>query len=183
MIDARNPLLALLRGAVLLAILAIVSGCASPQASTGQVRPTAATKPDSAVTPRPTSSTFLSTCGELYTLQVAGQIVSIGQCAGTLSTHSAPRIAVRLGLTFTLAPVGGRWATDVGVPASDTPAVVSLKAVPTPTAPATYVAHRVGTATLSTVTAFCTDGPVRTAGVGGSPTQRECPVAVVVVTP
>jgi hypothetical protein len=183
MIDARKPLLALLRGAVLLAILAVVSGCASRQPSTGQVQPATVTRPDSAVTPRPTSSTFLSTCGSLYTLQVEGQIVPIGQCAGTLSTHSAPRIAVRLGLTLTLTPVGGRWATDVGVPASDAPAVVSLNTAPSPTEPATYVAHRVGMAMLSTVTAFCTDGPVRTAAVGGSPALRECPVADVVVTP
>ena len=175
MIDTRRPLLALLAGAVLLAIFAIVSGCTTHQPSTRQVRPTTATKPDSAVASRPTGSTFLSTCGELYTLQVKGQTLRIGSCADTLSTRSAPRISLRDGQTFVLAPVGGRWATNVDIPTSDTPAVVSLKAPPSRSEAAIYTAHHVGSATLSTVTAFCTDGPVRRAAMGGSPATPRVP--------
>jgi len=140
--------------------------------------------PTSTTTPRGTASTFVSFCGEVYALQVQGQTFRrLGSCAGTLSVHSSPRIHLREGQTFALVPVGGRWGTYLGVPTSDAPNVVSLKAPPSAKEPATYVARRAGTATLSTITTFCTDGPVHPAPVGGSTAVRECPVVEVLVTP
>ena len=130
---------------------------------------------------RSASKNVISTCGSAYTLHSASGTVVIGSCAGTLSVATAAKLHLSVGEMFTLSPVREvSGASDFGVARSTDPDVVGLVRND-PKGAATYQARSVGSATVTTASIFCTDGPPSEPAAADRPAVRECPVVKVTV--